>query len=62
MDKCSTLLYLNDSLSYPNEKLIEIGKLLDEIDLTLDTFFTGKEIEASQQLVSKTMDRVNKLV
>ena len=61
MGKCSTLLYLNDSLDYPDKKIVEIDKLLEDIDLELKNFFGVFEIEASSQLVSKTMALANSL-
>jgi hypothetical protein len=61
MGKCSTLMYFNDSLDYPNEKIVEIDRLLDDIDLTLEGIFGELEIEVSSPLVSKTMALVNKL-
>jgi len=61
MGKCSTLLYLNDNLNYPSEKIIQIDALMDDMDQTLEGFFRGKEIEVDAQLVSKTMTLVDNM-
>ena len=60
MAKCSTLLYLNDSLDYPDGKLVEMDKLLEDIETSLDDFFRGLEINVSSELVSRTMALVEK--
>jgi len=60
MAKCSTLFYLNDSLDYPDGKLVEMDKLLEDIETSLDDFFRGLEINVSSELVSRTMALVEK--
>ncbi len=60
MAKCSTLIYLNDSLDYPEGKIVEMDKLLEDMDTSLDEFFKGIEINVSSQLVSRTIALVEK--
>lgn len=60
MKKCSTLIYVNNSLDYPAEKIVEIDSVLDDIEASLDSFFKGLEINVSSELVSKTMALVEK--
>lgn len=55
MAKCSTIFYINDSLNYPGEKIVEIDKLLEDIDSSLDEFLGNIEINVSSELVSKTL-------
>ena len=60
MAKSFTLLYLNDSLDYPEANIVEIDKLLEDIDTNLNNFFETVEIKASSELVSKTMTLIKK--
>jgi hypothetical protein len=61
MGKCSTLMYLNDSANYQGIRLIDIDKLIDEIDFRLDEVFARIEIEVNNQLVKRTMKIVEEL-
>jgi len=61
MGKCSTLMYLNDSANYQEIRLIDIDKLIDEIDFRLDEVFARMEIEVNNQLVKRTMKIVEEL-
>lgn len=61
MGKCSTLMYLNDSTNYQEIKLIDIDKLIDEIDFALDETFARMEIEVDNQLVKRTMKIIEEL-
>jgi len=60
MAKCSTLMYLNDSLDYPGGQIVEMDKVLEDIETSLDEFFRGLEINVSSELVSRTMALVEK--
>jgi hypothetical protein len=60
MAKCSTIMYVNDSLDYSGLKIVEIDKILEDIDASLDEFFKGIEINVSSELVSKTLALVEK--
>jgi hypothetical protein len=53
-------MYLNDSLDYPGGKIVEMDKLLEDIETSLDEFFRGLEINVSSELVSRTMALVEK--
>ena len=61
MGKNSTLMYLFDNLDYPDGKVVEITDLLNNIETSLDEIFNGLEIEASEELVSKTLAVVEKM-
>jgi hypothetical protein len=58
MTKNSTLMYLFDNLYYPNGKIVKIEDVLNDIETSLDEIFNGLEIEASAELVSRTMAMV----
>ena len=60
MGKCSTLMYLHDSLDYPEGKVVEIDKLLEGIDTSLEELFKGIEINVDPKLVSRTLALVGK--
>lgn len=60
MKKCFTLIYVNNSLDYPGEQIVEIDNVLDDIEASLDNFFKGLEINVSSELVSRTLALVEK--
>jgi hypothetical protein len=60
MAKYSTIMYVNDSLDYSGLKIVEIDKVLEDIDTSLDEFFRDIEIKVSSELVSKTLALIGK--
>jgi len=60
MENCFTLVYINNNLNNPSERIINVYQLMDEIDAGLDDIFKDTEQEVPSSLVAKTIASIKK--
>jgi hypothetical protein len=60
MAKYSTIVCINKNLNFSEDQIVEIDKFLKDIDTNLDEIFGDFEINASSDLVSKTLAQLKK--